>query len=203
MAKELRINAELLNNNLYREIYKNYSSVSEFSRHLDEFRGSKTSEVAIGQLLKLKASPIDKLKKQYRKICLDVEKFLRLPVDYLFPLEIYNIPKTRISKEIDYDDVLRLDYKMSYIQDYDSQIADNDTKNAIHDVIDEILSDREKLIVEHRFGMSGKESLTFEELGYKIGLSSMRVRQIEHKAIRKLREHERKTNRLKNIMSET
>ena len=49
------------------------------------------------------------------------------------------------------------------------------------------LSDKEKRVLELRFGVGTGEEHTQEDIGKEIGVSSTRVRQIEFKAIRKLR----------------
>ena len=49
------------------------------------------------------------------------------------------------------------------------------------------LNERERRIIELRFGLSGQEPLTLAEIGRKINVSRERVRQLEAKAILKLR----------------
>jgi len=49
------------------------------------------------------------------------------------------------------------------------------------------LEPRQKKIIELRYGFNGEIPLTLDEIGKKIGVSRERVRQIEHKAINKLR----------------
>ena len=49
------------------------------------------------------------------------------------------------------------------------------------------LSDRESKILELRFGLTGEEPLTLEEVGKRFGLTRERIRQLEAKALAKLR----------------
>ncbi|TVR32903.1 MAG: sigma-70 family RNA polymerase sigma factor [Spirochaetaceae bacterium] len=50
------------------------------------------------------------------------------------------------------------------------------------------LSTREKRIIELRFGLAGEGPLTLEETGKYLGITRERVRQIQEKAVRKLRD---------------
>lgn len=49
------------------------------------------------------------------------------------------------------------------------------------------LSEREKRVIELRFGLNGEKPCTLEEVGEKFGVTRERIRQIESKALRKLR----------------
>ncbi|MBP7552402.1 MAG: sigma-70 family RNA polymerase sigma factor [Spirochaetes bacterium] len=62
---------------------------------------------------------------------------------------------------------------------------------ALQDTIDEILnslSDREKRIIELRFGLYGIGPHTLEETGQALGITRERVRQLQKKAIKKLKD---------------
>ena len=66
-------------------------------------------------------------------------------------------------------------------------------KEQLH-VILKSLSDRERAVLEMRFGLKDGEAHTLEEVGQAFGVTRERVRQIESKALRKLRHpgHRRK-----------
>jgi RNA polymerase sigma factor (sigma-70 family) len=49
------------------------------------------------------------------------------------------------------------------------------------------LPDRQRRIIENRFGLDGTQPLTFQELGKQLGLSRERARQIEREALGRLR----------------
>jgi RNA polymerase primary sigma factor len=52
----------------------------------------------------------------------------------------------------------------------------------------ETLEPREREILEHRFGLAGDEPLTLQQIGERLGLSRERVRQLETRALERLRE---------------
>jgi RNA polymerase primary sigma factor len=68
----------------------------------------------------------------------------------------------------------------------DEKIIHNSLVNEIEEIIGE-LKDKEQLVVKLRFGLSGREPLTLEEVGKELNLSRERIRQIEKKAKEQLR----------------
>jgi RNA polymerase primary sigma factor len=50
----------------------------------------------------------------------------------------------------------------------------------------EALPERERQVIEMRFGLTGGEPRTLEEVGREFGVTRERIRQIESKTLRKL-----------------
>jgi RNA polymerase primary sigma factor len=71
-------------------------------------------------------------------------------------------------------------------------------KEQLHTILDS-LSDRERAVLEMRFGLRDGESHTLEEVGKAFGVTRERVRQIESKALRKLR-HPGRSRKLRDFL---
>ncbi|MEC9488416.1 MAG: RNA polymerase sigma factor RpoD [Halanaerobium sp.] len=71
-------------------------------------------------------------------------------------------------------------------------------KEQLGDVLD-TLTDREKRVLELRFGIEDGRPRTLEEVGKEFGVTRERIRQIEAKALRKLR-HPRRSKKLKDYL---
>ena len=56
----------------------------------------------------------------------------------------------------------------------------------LYQKISEVLQDREKMIIELRFGLNGREGKTQDEIAKMLGISRSYVSRIETKAINKL-----------------
>lgn len=72
---------------------------------------------------------------------------------------------------------------------------------AVSDQLDDILSDlseREALVIRRRFGLNSGETHTLRQIGLDFSVSVERIRQIEAKALRKLR-HPTRSRRLRNL----
>ena len=69
----------------------------------------------------------------------------------------------------------------------ESKISESMMRQEISDVLTEVLSEREKEIIALRYGLTTGETHTLEEVGRIFQLSRERVRQIQTKAMRKLR----------------
>jgi RNA polymerase primary sigma factor len=69
----------------------------------------------------------------------------------------------------------------------EEQMSQNMMRQDIWDVLSEVLTEREKDVISLRYGLYDNQPATLEEVGLMFNLSRERVRQIQTKAMRKLR----------------
>jgi len=90
-------------------------------------------------------------------------------------------------------------------------IADDDAKTPLEAATDQLLKEhvsqvlalltpREQKILRMRFGLSDGRQHTLEEVGQEFGVTRERIRQIEAKALAKLRKH-RESKKLRDYLS--
>ncbi len=109
-----------------------------------------------------------------------------------------------------------LSLEQPYGEDEDSELgsfieneeAPSPAQSTYHRLLEEkieavldTLSDREARILRLRFGLEDGKSYTLEEVGEKFGLTRERIRQIEGRALRRLR-HPRRSRQLKGYLDE-
>jgi len=77
-----------------------------------------------------------------------------------------------------------------FVAEENCDVAAHIIDKELHDICMtalECLSDREKFVIMHRFGIEQNSSKTLEEVGEMLHLTRERIRQIENSAIRKLK----------------
>jgi len=83
-----------------------------------------------------------------------------------------------------------------------SSPTDETTRELLRQQMQDVLNsltEREREVLDLRFGLTNGESLTLEEVGEKLGITRERVRQIEAKALRKLR-HPTRSRKLRDYL---
>jgi RNA polymerase primary sigma factor len=90
-----------------------------------------------------------------------------------------------------------------FIEDTDAPVAvDVVSYTLMQEQLQEVLrtlSEREAAVVKLRFGLSGREPQTLDEIGREFGLTRERIRQIESKTLSKLR-HPSRSQRLRDYL---
>ncbi len=81
-------------------------------------------------------------------------------------------------------------------QDPFEMLRDKDLRDEVGDLLD-VLDDRERRIINSRFGLDGKTPKTLEEVGEKFGVTRERIRQLQNIALNKLRKALNKKERPK------
>ena len=75
-------------------------------------------------------------------------------------------------------------------------LRDKDLRGEVGDLLD-VLDDRERKIINSRFGLDGQRTKTLEEVGVKFGVTRERIRQLQNIALHKLRKALSKKERSK------
>ncbi len=88
----------------------------------------------------------------------------------------------------------------SRIDSPDKRVLDESLREALNEVLD-TLTESERQIIIMRFGLNGGEPMSLQQIGDKFNLSKERIRQIEKKAIRRLR-HPSRSHKLKSFLQD-
>jgi RNA polymerase primary sigma factor len=71
-------------------------------------------------------------------------------------------------------------------EDIEKELIEETIHEELESMLD-VLDHREKEIIKMRYGLNGEEPKTLEEVGEKLGISRERVRQLEQRALKKLK----------------
>ena len=130
-----------------------------------------------------------------------IAKAMKLPEDQVKTLmeHMDDVSSLDVTVGEDEDTTVGALIEDTTFQSPSAQIEASDTLNTVNAVLD-TLPEREADILRYRFGMKGDRPHTLEEIGQIYGLTRERVRQLEDKAMRKLR-HPARAAMLREICS--
>ncbi len=141
---------------------------------------------------------LNKLKKAHRELRRDLNrnpteeemaKALDMPLDQLRNLQQVRRRSLSLNHRVGKGEDTEL---MELLEDHstrspEAQLGEAMLRQEIYTVLSDVLSEREKDIISLRYGLVNGETHTLEEVGNIFDLSRERVRQIQTKAMRKLR----------------
>lgn len=116
---------------------------------------------------------------------------MNLPLNKVEEISVYIMEPTSLENKVGDDDETTLG---DFIEDKNTlnpaEIAYRDNaKNALYELLNKVLSERELFVLTKRFGLYGGQPHTLEQVGDMMHITRERIRQIEAKAIFKLRRH--------------
>jgi RNA polymerase sigma factor (sigma-70 family) len=151
-------------------------------------------------LLNLRIGPVIKLgrwgsKTAIRPICLTLAEILDRDVEWLFPSELYARGLTPVALEGTVQQFASLDSAPRDVLALPPSQYDDIHKEEIKHQISKALmtlTPREEKVITMRFGLDGDREYALEEVGNRFGVGKERIRQIEARALRKLRHPSRR-----------
>lgn len=123
----------------------------------------------------------------------EVAKEMDMPIEKLKQLQSFiTAPISLDTKVGEEDDSTLLDFiPDTRAVSVESTITNRSLNALLNSILDSI-GQKEKSIIEYRFGLNGKPAMTLEELGHKYNVSRERIRQIEAKTLNKMRHSNKK-----------
>jgi len=118
----------------------------------------------------------------------EIADYMHMPVSKIKEIKLLSQETASLDTTVDDEQVTRL---AELIKDENSvEPAEAVFHSSLQDTLEQVLNqlnEREKRIIQLRFGLSGEGPLTLEETGKMLGITRERVRQIQEKAISRLK----------------
>lgn len=121
----------------------------------------------------------------YASRCIDNELLMMFRSEKKQSKEVYLYEPIGSDKEG--HEITLLDILESVNKDIVDELDLKDNISKLYKLIDEELTDREKIIIEKRYGLKNIEAITQKEIASEIGISRSYVSRIEKKALKKLK----------------
>lgn len=161
----------------------------------DQGRIVRLPQNQVGNVTKLKSAR-DRFEQIHQRQPSPEELADELEMDLDKVLDIIQIDKGEISVDKTFEDG-ESNTLLDVMTDEDAPRVDggliDESLSREIEVAMQSLSERERFVLRHTFGLGGAPEMSLDEIGAEVGLSRERVRQIREKAIRQLRKNSDET----------
>ena len=183
-AKDYRIEVKVKNNKLLQKIEEaGYATVADFCK------AANFQQTVVGLFVNMKRAPINKLTGEYSQSFMKIVDFLRCMPEDVFPkAQMQEAMKiNKITTKVDISDVQSLTTSLRSIAlPPEQKMIFQEARASIQRAM-ETLTPREQRVLMLRFGFYDGKEHTLDEIGKEFNVSKDRIRQIEQKAIRKMK----------------
>ena len=154
-----------------------YKSVAEFSRS-QGLNGVKVREIFNGKI-----PPLDR-KGNPKELTKEILEILNLTIEKAFTeKQLKGFKKHTFEVKIEEEKLLQI---ISPAKNQEIKVIEQEVKSKLSEILS-TLTPREERIVRMRFGVGMNTDHTLEEVGLQFSVTRDRIRQIEDKALRKLK----------------
>ena len=158
-----------------------YENAAELSR------ASGVQQTTIGNYLNLKMAPWSSARNEWKISIVKLADCLKVPIESLFPAQHLEkcLPKNSIEAEIDLKELEQLS-QGKLEPSIEDRLLEESQINILDAALDTLL-DREKKVLKMRHGIGYPEPATLHKIAAELSVTTERIRQLEAKALRKLR----------------
>jgi|DEB0MinimDraft_6_1074348.scaffolds.fasta_scaffold75764_2 RNA polymerase sigma factor (sigma-70 family) len=177
--KDYRIKISIRNDRLLSAIEKaGYKSARQFALH-NAMEPEKVCRIIRGA-----EKPIDK-HGNITKICSEILSLLNKTLKECFTdRQLEGFKNTTFETKIEEKDLKKL---INPIKSHEVKVIEKDVQLSLNEIFSKYLTAREEKILRMRFGIGLNTNHTYEEIGLEFSLARERIRQIEKRALGKLK----------------
>ena len=198
MANAYRLLVKIKNNRLWSAIVAVYPGVKSQS---DAARFLNMSVQEIGKLLNMHVWPYSEARSRWFKVADRIAALLKETPEYLFDPKLYGRRPDVNEIAVEFGDEKWIE-DHSRLLELPPSPEDDVIKHEMAEILGKMvnsLTPREQLVVNMRYGLHGYEESDLVEIGQALSVTKERVRQLEAKALRKMR-HPNRDKRLREFM---
>jgi len=155
-----------------------YKSVAEFSRN-QGLNGVKVREIISGKI-----TPLDR-EGNPKELTKEILEILNLTIEKAFTeKQLKGFKKHTFEIKVEEEKLLQI---INPAKNLEIKVIEQEVKNKLSEIFSKYLAPREEKILRMRYGIGLATDHTLEEVGLRFSVNAERIRQIEQRAIRKLK----------------